>query len=95
MRGVLIVFGLIALLSFCGGGKQKKYSIENNTVYVCSGRSAKRYHSVEDCKGFTRCSGSVLKMSIEEAEEIGKSPCRMCVKSISSRKGKDFKNQQW
>ena len=81
MRGILIIFALISIQS-CGGGgnRQKKYPIENNTVYVCSGSSAKRYHSVENCKGLSRCRGGVFEFSVEEAEEMGKSPCRMCVK---------------
>ena len=68
------------LLMSCGGHKQQKHKVDADCVYVCSGSSAKRYHSVEDCKGLSRCSGEIVEMTVEEAEEDGKTPCRMCVK---------------
>lgn len=71
---------ITVLLASCGGNhKQTKHEVDSDCVYVCSGRSAKRYHSVNDCMGLSRCSGEVLKMTVEEAEGHGKTPCRMCV----------------
>ena len=40
---------------------------------------SKRYHSVEDCDGLKRCSGGILRMTVDDAERIGKTPCRLCI----------------
>lgn len=70
-----------AIFSSCGGRhKQKKYAIDENCVYVCSGPNAKRYHSVEDCMGLRNCSGEILELTVVDAEDYGLTPCRMCVK---------------
>lgn len=71
----------IMLLSCRGeSGRQVKYEVDSECVYVCSGPTSKRYHSVDDCQGLSNCSGEILEMTQEEAEDIGKTPCRMCVK---------------
>lgn len=72
----------LIILASCGNHhhKQEKYEANPDCIYVCSGHSAKRYHSVGNCKGISRCSGKVLEMTIEEAEDEGKTPCKMCVK---------------
>lgn len=76
-----IVALLVLLATSCSGhNRQEKHKANPECVYVCEGRSAKRYHSVSDCNGLSRCSRGVLEMSIEEAEGYGKTPCRMCVK---------------
>lgn len=76
------VFLLItALLASCSSNpKQTKHELNPDCVYVCSGQSAKRYHSVNDCMGLSRCSGEIAEMTIEDAENKGKTPCKMCVK---------------
>lgn len=60
--------------------RQKKYEVNPYCVYVCSGHSAKRFHSVSNCKGLAKCSGRILEMSVDEAEYKGKTPCKICVK---------------
>lgn len=70
---------LVATISSCSDNhKQKRREVNPDCVYVCSGHSAKRYHSISDCKGLRKCSGEILEMTVAEAE--GKTPCRMCVK---------------
>lgn len=61
--------------------KQAKPAVNSESVYVCTGSSAKRYHSTESCRGLSRCSGEILEMAVEEAEEHGRTPCRMCVEN--------------
>ncbi len=70
----------VVLMSSCGSShKQEKHEAQPDCVYVCSGQSARRYHSVNDCRGLSRCSGEVVEMTIEEADSYGKTPCKMCV----------------
>lgn len=78
---------LYLLLASCSNNSQKrerqeKCEVNPECVYVCSGQSAKRYHSINDCMGLSRCSGEILEMTIEEAEENDKSPCRLCVGNL-------------
>ncbi len=58
---------------------QEKHEIVEDGVFVCTGPKAKRYHSVEDCMGLSKCKGEVVEITIEEAEERGKTPCHLCV----------------
>lgn len=51
----------------------------NNRVYVCTGSTAKRYHSIVDCKGLSKCSGEIIELTVAEAEDYEKTPCKMCV----------------
>ena len=65
-------FALIALLlASCA---------EDKGVYICTGRTAKRYHKAENCQGLNRCSGEVRKVTIDEARRYGRTPCRYCHK---------------
>ena len=63
-------FALIALLlASCA---------EDKGVYICTGYKSRRYHKKETCKGLDRCSGEILKISVEEARSYGRTPCRFC-----------------
>lgn len=76
----LIAITTMALSSSCNPkAKQTKHKIMNNRVYVCTGSTAKRYHSVADCKGLSKCSGEVIELTVAEAETYEKTPCKMCV----------------
>lgn len=76
-------FVLVLLVASCSSCKkqerQEKHEVNHVVVYVCDGISAKRYHSVEDCYGLLRCSGTIHEMTVEEAENIGKTPCRLSI----------------
>ena len=47
-------------------------------VYVCTGPYAKKYHSHENCTGLNACSGEKVKITLEQAERNGKTPCKTC-----------------
>lgn len=51
---------------------------ETGEVYICTGRSSHAYHSNKDCFGIRSCRGRVKKVTIEEAEELGRTPCHFC-----------------
>lgn len=50
----------------------------SSIVYVCDGPTAKAYHTDEDCKGLSRCSGDILEMTESEAIEMGRHLCHYC-----------------
>lgn len=75
-----VFLAIIAIMPACDSNrKQEKHKADPDCVYVCTGSGAKRYHSVDNCKGLSKCSHSIVEMTIEEAEAEGKTPCRLCV----------------
>lgn len=68
-----------ASLTSCGNNQHhEREESDAGCVYVCSGPQAKRYHSTRDCYGLSRCSGEIVETTVEEAEDNGRTPCRMC-----------------
>lgn len=88
--------GIIALLlSFvflikCSGKENTNHSMlyeeatkdgnKSYVVYICTGSSSKKYHWVEDCEWLQNCSGRIEPLTIENAEELGRTPCKSCCK---------------
>jgi hypothetical protein len=44
-------------------------------VYICKGKSAKRYHFTKECRGLTNCKAEIKKVTIEEAKKDGRTIC--------------------
>ncbi|WP_298547156.1 hypothetical protein [uncultured Aquimarina sp.] len=44
-------------------------------VYICKGKQSKRYHYTEDCRGLSRCSTKIYKVTLSEAKELGRDLC--------------------
>ncbi len=53
-------------------------SASEETVYVCTGAYATRYHRVKDCRGLNNCRGKVKTISISQALKEGRTPCEIC-----------------
>ena len=47
-------------------------------VYICTGNNSYAYHSNRNCFGIKSCSKRIKKVTIEEAEELGRTPCHFC-----------------
>ncbi len=65
------------------GNSHKRVAVPTDSdskVWVCTGGSARRYHADQDCKGLSRCKGAVEEISLQEAESMGRTPCRKCYK---------------
>lgn len=41
---------------------------------------SKRYHKFASCKGLMKCSDKVIKVDIEKAKNMGRTPCGYCYK---------------
>ena len=86
----LLLFTL--LLFSCGSdnrshpGRSSLYSepreadadYDDQPVYICTGKYAKAYHYQYECEGLDNCKGEIETISIDEAEDIGRHPCRYC-----------------
>ncbi|WP_234418163.1 hypothetical protein [Aquimarina aquimarini] len=44
-------------------------------VYICNGPHSKRYHYHKHCRGLSKCSTYIYKVSLEEAKEEGRTLC--------------------
>ena len=51
---------------------------QSTMVYICTGSQSKRYHSSDRCRGLTRCSKSIKKVTLQEAQKQGRTPCQIC-----------------
>lgn len=46
-------------------------------VLICNSSSSYAYHSYE-CRGLSRCRSGISKITISEAESMGRVPCKNC-----------------
>ena len=87
----LVLYFAIILMASCSGSSKKSADVESekkesvvksagysDNVYICTGSSSKRYHCDPDCKGLSRCSGEIEEISEEEAEDMGRTHCKIC-----------------
>ena len=70
---------------FCGGkgiisdaAAEPDENSSSDMVYVCTSGTSKRYHSDRYCSALSRCSGEIEEVSVEEAEDMGRTPCHIC-----------------
>lgn len=80
----LATMALVVLLSSCGGSGRQTGSVHGimgeveERVYVCTGPMSKCYHRHSDCYGLENCSASVRAVSLQDARQMGRRPCRFC-----------------
>lgn len=90
MKHIVLLFAII-LMASCSSSSKKSADIEpekkesvakpagySDNVYICTGSSSKRYHCDRDCRGLSSCSGEIEEISEEEAEDMGRTPCKIC-----------------
>jgi hypothetical protein len=46
-------------------------------VYLCEGPASKVYHASPDCRGLSRCSTKIYKVTLAEAQKMGRRPCKI------------------
>lgn len=51
---------------------------DGEAVYICTGGYSKRYHFDRFCSGLSNCRGEIEAVSVEEAEDEGRTPCHKC-----------------
>lgn len=52
-------------------------SVESN-VYICITSKAYRYHSTISCRGLRHCGKCIRKVSLQQAVNMGRTPCKIC-----------------
>lgn len=66
------LFALIALFMAIN------ISAGDSYVYICTGPQSKKYHKTENCRGLSKCSGTIKKITLDEAKKIKRTPCKIC-----------------
>ena len=59
-------------------------------VYICTGPQAKSYHKNKECYGLQSCSADVAEITLDEAEDQGRHPCRYCCKDNKRKNLSDY-----
>lgn len=49
---------------------------DSTIVYVCDSRNATGFHYRQDCRGLSNCTYRVVKKTIKEAKQQGKTLCK-------------------
>lgn len=77
-----ITASMLLVFSSCGSS-HKRVSVptdSNSKVWVCTGGKSKRYYAYSNCRGLSNCRASVEEISLQEAESMGRTPCKKCYK---------------
>ena len=44
-------------------------------VYICKGKSSKKYHLKKNCRGLSNCSTKTYEVTLKEAKELKRTLC--------------------
>ncbi|MDO9152951.1 MAG: hypothetical protein Q7U47_04460 [Paludibacter sp.] len=81
---------------FCYPSNNLEHKIKEGQVYICTSNNSKRYHN-SLCEGMQSCSCSTKIVTLIDAIEIGKTPCRFCFPSDKTETISDESdiNKEW
>ena len=51
---------------------------DSDTVFICTGKASKRFHSSDSCEGIMQCTKKILSMTRAEAEKRHRTFCHKC-----------------
>ena len=73
MKSILPILLCFTLYS-CGGSSSDD---DSDTVTICLSEDAYAYHD-HQCMGLDQCDGGTEEVTVEEAENDGRTPCGFC-----------------
>jgi len=59
-------------------GRGDNNTPQSTTVYICTGKSATKYHARKNCRGLNNCSGEIKAVSREQAIKMNRTACKIC-----------------
>ena len=80
MKKAIVILAALYLAS-CDHATTNVHGImgqRKETVYVCTGPMSQCYHIDRNCYGLQRCSKRVVAVSVQEAINEGRRPCKYC-----------------
>lgn len=86
LKGYIKTMALMALFAFTpsmmGEAIQTQAHIElaseGQTVYICTGPKAEKYHKSSKCRGIRKCSCKIVSINLADAKKKGYKPCKIC-----------------
>lgn len=48
---------------------------QETLVYICKGKGSKKYHFSSSCRGLSRCSTKIFKVTLQKARAMGRTLC--------------------
>jgi hypothetical protein len=76
MSSIKIFFSLLLSLSLCTNFTISTTKSKVEYVYLCEGPYSKVYHRSATCRGLSNCSTRIYKVTLEEAQKLGRRPCK-------------------
>ena len=73
MKQLLLLFALFFPSSLTPSPNE----VSASYVYVCTGPQSKRYHGRKDCNGLRNCSEVIVKVTVDKAKGMGRTPCKI------------------
>lgn len=77
MSSIKILFSLLLSLSLSTNVTWPTATKKVNYVYICEGPYSKVYHKSATCRGLSNCSTRIYKVTLEEAQKLGRRPCKI------------------
>ena len=82
MKHTITLIAALALL--CGSATAQ---IKKSTkVYICTGKTARAYHTNRNCEGLGNCKSEIKQIKMKEAVKQGRHFCSYCKKSVTLQK---------
>lgn len=66
MKHTIILIAILATYTSLSASKFESY------VYICKGKSSKKYHYSPNCRGLSNCSTDTYKVSLSKARQINR-----------------------
>lgn len=71
LKPTIIKFIYLTVIAFTFGFTSSNQS----NVYLCDSDSAKKYHLKKDCRGLNACDHEIIRITLTEAKQKGKTLC--------------------
>ncbi len=75
-----IIISFLSLLYFSTTAGEKPCDVEQRTVFIVESRYAYAYHRTVECSAVKKATHPVKEVTLDEAIELGRSPCKICYK---------------
>ncbi|MFH1049322.1 MAG: hypothetical protein V1779_00165 [bacterium] len=78
MKNIPKIVRIFIFLWFLSSITNTVFAQKEKCVVICQGRYAKVYHSSANCRGLNNCRGGVITVTLKEALNMGRRPCKVC-----------------
>ena len=80
MKKIILLLSLI-FVTFTNApiSASNLHSTKTETVYICTGNYATKYHSTSECAGLNNCKGQIIAVTLYDAvNKYNRTPCSRC-----------------